>query len=257
MYAVRNDAAYADYSLRLLQPECVMICLPSQYFFSRGPHHTSCPRSVSVQKEIDLHPTLAPESKHCSHTSFVAAVACPSGHGRPPHALVSLPSAYFWQQPRPIAVVTPVRWSGPSSSHPSPASPHHGYPVNSGQNLVVAQSVLSPRSKQASHKLVTFCAGSWGYVSGLSCTSGHSFFPVHCLATVSLMYCWQQASVVDPGSVPSPVSHPVDGALPHQGSPVIPGQNFGVLQPSFFPSVMHFMQSAVSSFGFAPGCPAA
>ena len=50
-------------------------------------------------------------------------------------------------------------------------------------------------------------------------------------------------------AVPGPVSHPVVLAGPHHGSPVIAGQNLGLVQPPALASVMHEMQSATS---FAP-----
>ena len=88
-------AADDDGGGKLLHAVLVTISLPSQYFFSAGPHHGSWPNSVSVQNAIDLQPTLTPDSKHCSQASLVAAAALPSGHGSPPHAVDSFPSTYF------------------------------------------------------------------------------------------------------------------------------------------------------------------
>lgn len=58
-------AADDDGGGKLLHAVLVTISLPSQYFFSAGPHHGSWPNSVSVQNAIDLQPTLRLQWKGC------------------------------------------------------------------------------------------------------------------------------------------------------------------------------------------------
>ena len=73
-------------------PASVSISVPSQDLKgmpgpSFGPHQTSCPRWVLVQKEISVQFCLAPFAKQALQLAFDASGACSSGHGIPPQAV--------------------------------------------------------------------------------------------------------------------------------------------------------------------------